>query len=57
MIARKAGAIETIVESMKVHINNADICCYGCETLRKIIVNNSKQITINKNDQYYVFYR
>ena len=36
VIAGKCGAIEAIVSTMKTHIDNADVCRYGCGTLQNI---------------------
>lgn len=40
--ARKAGAIEAILEVMKVHIDTAGVCRTGCCALRDITTNNGK---------------
>ena len=44
MKAGGAGAIETIVSAMKVHINNADVCYCGCGALGSIALNGTSQM-------------
>ena len=45
--AGKCGAIEAIVSAMKTHLNNADVCQYGCWALQIIAVNGKCQHTQN----------
>ena len=44
MTAGKTGAIEIIVEAIKIHMNNAGVCYRGCGALSNITINNGKQI-------------
>lgn len=37
--AGKFGAIEVILDAIKIHINNADVCEEGCGALWNITVN------------------
>ena len=39
-----AGAIDVIVNAMKVHINNADVCYCGCGALGSIALNGTSQM-------------
>lgn len=46
--AGECGAIDAIVNTMKTHINNADICYRGFRALLNITSNNGKaDIVIN----------
>ena len=42
--AGKAGAIETIVSAMKAHVENANACNSGFNTLLNITQNNGKML-------------
>ena len=41
-IAREAGAIDTVLDVMKVLMNNAKVCESGCGALMSITRNNGK---------------
>ena len=40
--AGEAGAIDVILNAMRTHINNADICKWGCGALMRITVNGKQ---------------
>ena len=40
--AGECGVVETIVSAMKTHMNNADVCEYGCGALWNITVNGKQ---------------
>lgn len=40
--ALKGSAIEAIMKSMDVHINDSEMCVYSCDTLKVIAERNSK---------------
>ena len=39
---KRRDAAELITEALKAHIENADVCKYGCRALYYITYNNSK---------------
>ena len=41
-----AGGIDAIVRAMNTHINNADVCEYGCCALCNMAINRSKLFCI-----------
>lgn len=36
------GAIDVILNTVRKHIDNPDVCKYGCGALLNIVLNNSK---------------
>ena len=40
--AGTTGAIETVVKAINTHIDNADVCEEGCNTLRNMTCDNGK---------------
>ena len=42
MKAGAAGGIEAVVKAINTHINNADVCEWGCGALLSIITDNGK---------------
>ena len=46
--AGAAGGIEAVVNAMNTHINNADVCEYGCRALWSMTLKNGKRQIIQK---------
>ena len=44
MKAGAVGGIEAVVKAINTHINNADVCESGCNTLWIMTVNGKKQL-------------
>ena len=42
VMAGEAGGIETVVKAINIHINNVDVCGYGCSALWNMTVDNGK---------------
>ena len=42
--AGAAGGIEAVVKAINTHIDNADVCQFGCGALRNMTVYNGKNI-------------
>ena len=51
MKARTAGGIETVVKVINVHIENADVCKFGCAALGNMTAGISGKCTHNKQRQ------
>ena len=51
MKAGAAGGIEAVVKAINIHIENVDICEYGCGALCNMTANNGKNFdkTTNSN--------
>ena len=47
------GGFELILEIIGRHIDNAEVCQWGCEALWEITVGNSKQITPSTQNSTY----
>ena len=50
--AGAVGGIETVVNVIYTHINNADVCKHGCSTLLIMVIDNGKKKkSIDKTQQ------
>ena len=45
MKAGTAGGVEAVVKAISTHIENADLCEFGCGALWNMTVNNGKKNT------------
>ena len=52
MKAGKGDAIEVILNVMRTHINNSEVCYAGCGALMNITYNNGKQIEAQTKRNY-----
>ena len=46
-LAGEKGAIEIIVEAMKNHTDNTDVCGYGCAAISSIVLNGKQSKAAN----------
>ena len=42
MKAGTAGGIEVVVKAINTHVNNSDVCKWGCATLKNMTCDNGK---------------
>ena len=46
-----AGGIEVVVKAINTHINNVDVCEWGCGALMNMTLNNGKSTDKTTNKQ------